>query len=187
MLFKPHSDVAGKHALFSASKPHWLNYDDDKVLEKFDDAMTASLGTKLHEFAKMAIELGQELPRTGQTLNLYVNDCIGHRMEVEQVLFYSYNIFGTTDAISFENVEGVNTLRVFDLKNGKTPSKEYQLEVYAALFCLEYKVNPFDIDYDLRIYQFDDIEYYDTDPERIAWVMARIKEVDKLITESKEV
>lgn len=183
MIFTQHSDLIGKHALLSASKYHWINYDDEKLVEKVEQAMTAARGTKLHALAQDLITLGQKLPNTNQTLNLYVNDCIGYRMKPEVVLFYSYHAFGTADAIDFSD----RTLRVFDLKNGVTPTKETQLEVYAAFFCLEYKVRPGDIEYDLRIYQHDQIYYFDTDADRIAHIMDRIVEFNKLIEEMKEV
>ena len=183
MIFNQHSDLIGKHAILSASKYHWINYDEEKMADLVDKAMTAALGTRLHKLAADLIELGVKLPNTGQTLNMYVNDCIGYFMQVEQVLFYSYNAFGTADAIDFRD----RTLRIFDLKNGVTPTKETQLEVYAAFFCLEYKVKPGSIDYDLRIYQNDDIYVYDTDADRIAHIMDRVVEGDKQIQARREV
>lgn len=183
MLFNRHSDLAGKHAFLSASKYHWINYDEEKLVETFDKAMTAARGTRLHALAKDLIELGVKLPNTMQTLNMYVNDCIGYRMKPEQILFYSYNAFGTADAVDFRD----NCLRIFDLKNGVTPTKETQLEIYAAFFCLEYKVRPAEIEYDLRIYQHDEIYDFETDPERIIYLMGRIIEFDKIIESMKEV
>jgi hypothetical protein len=183
MIFNRHSDLAGKHALLSASKYHWINYEDERLVEMVEKSMDAARGTRLHALAAECISLGIKLPNTRQTLNMYVNDCIGYRMKVEQVLFYSYNAFGTADAISFSD----RLLRIFDLKNGVTPTKETQLEVYAAFFCLEYKVRPGEIEYDLRIYQHDDIYEFDTDPDRIAHIMSRIVEFDKLIEEMREV
>jgi hypothetical protein len=183
LIFKQHPDLVGKHALLSASKYHWINYDDERLVEMVDKAMTAARGTRLHTLAKMLIDEGVRLPNTTQTLNMYVNDCIGYRMKTEQILFYSYNAFGTADSIDFRD----RILRVFDLKNGVTPTKETQLEIYAALFCLEYEVGPGTIEYDLRIYQNDEIYDFDTDPDRIAHIMSRIIEFDKLIEEMKEV
>jgi hypothetical protein len=182
MIWNQHSDLVGKHAFLSASKYHWINYDEEKIVSAYDKHMTAALGTRLHAFAADAIKLGIKLPNTQQTLNMYVNDCIGYRMSVEQVLFFSYNAFGTADAINFQD----RVLRIFDLKNGVTATKETQLEIYAAYFCLEYKVSPLDIEYDLRIYQNDDIENFDTDPEDIAYIMSRIKEFDALIEAMKK-
>lgn len=182
MIFNRHSDLVGKHAFLSASKYHWVNYSPEKLMDAFASSMAAKRGTELHAFAHEAIRLGIKLPNTNQTLNLYVNDCIGYRMQPEQVLMYSYNAFGTADAIDFRD----RRLRVFDLKNGVTPTKETQLEIYAALFCLEYKMRPMELEYDLRIYQNDEIQHYETDPEDIAYIMDRIIEFDKLIEGSKE-
>lgn len=70
-------------------------------------------------------------------------------MSTEVVLYYSDRFFGTADSISFRN----GVLRIHDLKTGKTPVHMDQLMVYAALFCLEYKIKPGDIDFELRIYQ----------------------------------
>lgn len=183
MIFNPHSDLIGKHAFLSASKYHWINYDEEKIVDAYDNHMTAARGTRLHALAHMLIREGVKLPNTPQTLNMYVNDCIGFRMRTEQVLFYSYNAFGTADAIDFRDRE----LKIFDLKNGVTPTKETQLEIYAAFFCLEYKVRPAEISYDLRIYQHDEIYPFETDPDRIAHIIDRIVSFNALIESMKEV
>lgn len=182
MIWNTHSDLVGKHAFLSASKYHWINYDEEKLAETYDKHMTAALGTRLHALAHDLISLGVKLPNNATTLSMYVNDCIGFRMDTEVVLFHSYNAFGTCDAIAFRD----RVLQIFDLKNGVTPVKETQLEIYAAFFCLEYKVRPAEIEFDLRIYQNDDITIYDTDPEDIAYIMSRIIEFDKLIEDMKK-
>ncbi len=182
MAFNRHSDLIGRHATFSASKYHWLNYDDEKMLDMVDKEMEAARGTRLHAFAADAIKLGVKLPNTHQTLNMYVNDAISYMMSPEVVLFYTYDFFGTADAISFRE----RLLRIFDLKTGVNATKETQLEIYATFFCLEYGVKPASIGYDLRIYQHDDIYEFDTDPERIAEIMSRMQFVNKLITERRE-
>ena len=105
-----------------------------------------SKGTELHDFAAKCITLGQKLPKSQKTLNMYVNDAIGFKMVPEQPLFYSENCFGTTDAIAFRN----RMLRIHDLKTGVIPAHMEQLEIYAALFCLEYKIKPADIEMELR-------------------------------------
>ena len=114
-----------------------------------------------------------------------MNDAIGYKMDTEVVLFYSPYFFGTADSISFRN----NTLRIHDLKTGKTPVHMEQLEVYAALFCLEYKVKPGDISMELRIYQNDAIIVHNPTAEDIVPIMDRIIYLDKMLTrlESGEV
>jgi hypothetical protein len=153
--------------------------------------MDAALGTRLHAWAAETIKLGILQVNSSQTLMAYVNDCIGYRMEVEQTLFYSFNAFATCDAISFgpdlDDPTQPPILRIFDLKNGETPTSEQQLEVYAAYFCLEYNVKPGKIQYDLRIYQHDQIYRFETDPEDIAFIMDRIKTFNALIEQQKEV
>jgi len=103
-------------------------------------------------------------------------------MHVEQTLYYSENCFGTPDTISFEN----KFLRVHDLKTGISATSEVQLEVYVALFCLEYAVDPFGIRIEIRIYQRDDIRTFTPDPERIAFIMDRIITHDRQIELLKE-
>lgn len=108
---------------------------------------------------------------------MYVNDAIGYKMSVEQPLYYSDNCFGTADAISFRR----NTLRIHDLKTGITKASMKQLEAYAAIFCLEYAIDPRDIKIELRIYQNKNVEIHDPDPEVILFIMDRIVELDAKI------
>ena len=99
MNFNRHSNLRGLHAPFSASKPSWLRYDDDKVLEVYTNLRAAELGTRLHDWAQKTIDLGIKQPRSKKTIYAYVNDAIGYRMDTEVVLLYSTRFFGTADAI----------------------------------------------------------------------------------------
>lgn len=182
MKFNDHSILAGSHSLLSPSYHHWLNYDDEKLDSYFLTKMAAKRGTELHDFAQRAIELGIKLPKNGTTLNTYVNDAIGYRMKPEQMLFYSRNCFGTADTIALVK----NKLRIHDLKTGKSPTSENQLFIYAALFCLEYGFKPFDISYDLRIYQSNEVRMYDVDPGMIAHIMDKIITFDRRIESLRE-
>jgi hypothetical protein len=139
--------------------------------------MAKEMGTRLHEYAAESIRLGQKLPKSKKTLNSYVNDAIGYKMTPEQPLFYSLNCFGTADSISFKN----NLLRIHDLKTGVSPTHMEQLEIYAALFCLEYGFDPFDINMELRIYQSDEIVVHVPEPEAIKEIMDTIVIFDKRI------
>lgn len=177
MQFNQHRNLEGLHAPFSPSQPSWLRYDDQKALEVYSNKKAAEMGTILHQWAKTTIDLGIKQPRSKKTIYSYVNDAIGYRMNTEVVLYYSDRFFGTADAISFRN----NFLRIHDLKSGKTPAKMEQLELYAALFCLEYKVKPKDIDMELRIYQNDEILYHNPTAEDIVPVMDQIIRLDKLL------
>jgi len=181
MNFNKHLNLEGQHAFLGASKYHWVNYDESKLIEAYSRFTAAQRGTALHDFAAQCIRLGQKLPKSKKTLNMYVNDAIGFRMTVEQPLYYSENCFGTADAICFRN----NLLRIHDYKSGVTPARMEQLEIYAALFCLEYKVNPADINIELRIYQSDQILYHNPTAEDITTIMDKIITFDKLINKIK--
>lgn len=177
MNFNVHSNLVGQHAFLSASKYHWINYDDQKLDASFISAMAAQRGSDLHQLAHDLIRLGVKLPKTPTTLNMYVNDALGYKMTPEQVLYYSPNCFGTADAIGFKR----NKLRIHDLKTGITPTSEHQLEIYAALFCLEYMFKPHEIEMELRIYQRDEARIYEGDPDVIAHIMDKIITFDKRI------
>lgn len=176
MDFNSHSpNLAGRHAFLSPSNYHWINYSDEKLDRVFYAARAAQHGSELHDFAHQAIRLGIKLPDNGTTLSLYVNDAIGFRLTPEQILFYSDNCFGTADAVGFKH----NKLRIHDLKTGVNEASIHQLEVYAALFCMEYRFSPFDIDVELRIYQNDAINVDEPDPDEIFHIMEKIKFFDK--------
>lgn len=177
MIFNDHSKLRGAHAYLSASKYHWINYDEEKLLSSYANHLAKERGTRLHNLAAELIDLGQKLPKSKKTLNMYVNDAIGYKMVPEQVLFYSENCFGTADAISFRS----NLLRIHDLKSGVTPAHMEQLLIYAALFCLEYKIKPETIDIELRIYQCDDVIGYIPEPAEIREIMNTIISFDKLL------
>lgn len=181
MIFNQHSDLEGKHAFLGASKYHWLNYDEDHLVEMYNRYFAKEYGTRLHAFAAECIFLKQKLPSSKKTLNAYVNDAIKYRMRPEQILYYSPNCFGTADAISFRK----NMLRIHDLKTGTTPTHIEQVMIYAALFCLEYKVRPSTIDIELRIYQNDDIVVYNPSSEEIDEIMLKIKKFDKILNKIK--
>ena len=177
MIFNKHSNFEGLHAPFSASQSHWLRYDDQKVIDVYNNMKAAEMGTKLHDWAKRTIDLGIKQPRSKKTIYAYVNDAIGFNMNTEVVLFYSERFFGTADAISFRN----NVLRIHDLKTGKTPVHMEQLMVYAALFCLEYKVRPGEIEMELRIYQNDEVIFHNPTAEEILPIMDKIVHLNKLL------
>ncbi|MDE7345657.1 MAG: DUF2800 domain-containing protein [Muribaculaceae bacterium] len=181
MNFVDHSKLKDQHAFLSASKYSWLNYDDHKLEEAYRSHVAKERGTVLHAFAADCIKLGQKLPRSQKTLNLYVNDAIGFKMTPEQILFYSDNCFGTADAICFRN----NFLRIHDLKTGITPAKMEQLMIYAALFCLEYDYKPHNIETELRIYQFDEASIYQPHPDEIMDIIKKIISFDKQINRIK--
>lgn len=117
------------------------------------------------------------------TLGMYINQCIQFKMASEIVLFYSPNAFGTVDAISFRH----KRLRISDLKTGVTRTSEHQLEVYAALFCLEYEVDPFSLrGIELRIYQDNAVREYPGDPYKIVGIMDKIVRFNAILNQLRE-
>lgn len=177
MIFNEHLNLKNQHAFLGPSKYHWINYDPEKLDEVFLNSQAAARGVELHAFAHQAIRLGQKLPRSDKSLNMYVNDAIGYRMRVEQILYYSDNCYGHADAISYR----ANTLRIHDLKTGVIPGSIHQVEIYAALFCLEYGFKPGEIKMELRIYQSDEIEISVPDVDTIAHIMSKIIVFDRRI------
>lgn len=182
MEFNNHRNLSGQHAFLGASKYHWINYDEDKIADSYFKFMATQRGTELHDFAAQCIKLGQKLPRSQKTLNMYVNDAIGFKMQPEQVLYYSDNCFGTADSISFRD----GLLRIHDYKSGVVPAHMEQLMIYAALFCLEYRIKPADIDMELRLYQSDEVFPYKPEPDEITHIMDKIVAFDRIISKIKE-
>lgn len=182
MNFNKHLRLEGLHAPFSPSQSSWLRYDQEKAVQVFLNKKAVAMGTRLHAWAKETIDLGIKQAKSKKTLNAYINDAIGYKMDTEVVLFYSERFFGTADAISFRN----NFLRIHDLKTGVTPAHMEQLLIYAALFCLEYDVRPGDIEVELRIYQSDDVIISNPTAEDIAPIMDKIIMLDKAISKLEE-
>lgn len=209
MIFNDHSKLAGRHALLSPSGYNWINYKDDplnSLFAKYSAQYAQALGTVVHEYAEKRIRyklkfskseqkdllfycLDHGIPRNVIDLNYifenvsqYVNDAIGYRMEPEVVLCYSDNCFGTADSISFDD----GYLRIHDLKTGKQPAHIEQLYIYAALFCLEYKIKPSDIGIELRLYQADEAYICNPATDEIVPIIDKIVTFDKIINQFKE-
>lgn len=177
MIFEKHSNLSGLHAFLGASQSAWIRYDDDTLIERYRNHLAMAKGTELHELAAKCINLGVKLEGSN-TLATYVNDAILYRMTTEQVLYYSPFIFGTADTICFRN----NKLRIHDLKTGSIPAKMDQLLIYAALFCLEYKYKPHEIDITLCIYQNDMVVEHKPEVDEIVPIMDTIVHFDRLLT-----
>lgn len=190
MSLRKHSNLIGQHAILSPSSYHWLTYPEDKLRQWYHNKQQAALGDKLHAYAQQAIELRQMQPKNGTTVATYINDAIGFRMHPEVPLRYSDVCFGTADACGFreEKVQGslINTLRISDLKTGVHEADMTQLRIYAALFCYDFNVNPFNIHIILRIYQNDTIKEEIADPADIFMVMDQIKTQAALIEYLRE-
>lgn len=203
MDFMRHKEYEGRHALLAPSQPYWLNYNEEKLFEKYVSNYAQTIGTLLHELAETLIRNNVKLKKTDRTVVLvhllengvpravidldriytnfmtYVNDAIGFRLTPEQILVYSEYCFGTADAISFRN----NELRIHDYKSGTQPAKIEQLLVYAALFCLEYNEKPGEIDIELRIYQSEEVKIHKPTADEIVPIMDKIIHSDKMLRE----
>lgn len=180
MKFRTHYELEGKHAFLSPSKYSWINYTDERLAEVYKNQQMIQRGTELHRIAKDLITNEIRLPRTKQTLNMYVNDAIGYGMSPEVILKplpFSDNAYGTADSISYSDKN--KFLRIHDLKTGSSPASMDQLKIYAAFFCLEYgdeigiKNDPSKIDIELRIYQSDNVVTHLPDPDEIKDIMDR--------------
>lgn len=211
MNFNKHFQQEGKHALLSASSWRWLNDDRESLIKRITSQYAQTIGTILHAIAykhiKYRIKMNKydkknvmlELLANGvpgvvvdaldfdkmfENLMAYVNDGVGFKMHPEVVLYYSDNFFGTTDAISFN--ENDRVLRIHDYKSGVIPAHIEQLEIYAALFCLEYRFKPHEIDTHLRIYQSNEVLCHDPEPEEIKTIIDTIVSHDQFITQIKK-
>ena len=187
MIWNDHSRQVpeGSHAFLGASKYSWLNYDESKLIEVYSNLLAKEKGTELHAIACSLIKNGIKLPQSKKTLNQYVNDAIGFRMRPEQVLYFSNNCFGTADAIAYN--EKKKFLRIHDFKSGKIPASLHQLEIYASLFCLEYRIKPGELSgIELRIYQNNDILIGNPEADDILPIMDKIVTFDKIIEKYKE-
>jgi hypothetical protein len=199
MHLNEHSDLRGKHALFSPSQPSFFNCDPKDFIARLINKYRAQLGTDIHEWASVRIKRCHKITSTKEMLNaidefifnkyyiektdsvskdgqrilqclkqtikaqpellenirLYVNDAIGFKMYTEVVLYFTDEFYGTSDAVIFNDKDKL--LRIHDLKTGSSVVHIEQLLGYAALFCLEQRIDPLTIDYELRIYQGNDI------------------------------
>lgn len=210
MIFEKHLNLRGKHATLSPSQPHWLRYSEEQLFQKYASQYAQAMGTSLHELAETLISNNLKLKKSDKLTVLshllndgiprniidmdrlysnfmtYVNDAIGFKLTPEQILYYSDYCFGTADAISFRKVDGKDFLRIHDYKSGVLPAKMEQLLVYAALFCLEYKVKPGEIECELRIYQNDEIIFHNPTAEEILPVMDAIIQHSKALERMNE-
>jgi len=166
--FNSHPKVEGTHAFLSPSKYHWLRDDAAKLISRLENARATERGTRLHAWAAEAITWERYQPRDGDYICQYINDALDLGLQPEVQLFYSYNCFGTADTIGF--IPAKSFLRVHDLKTGVTKPSFDQLYVYAAVFCLEYDLRPFEVYGELRIYQDAEIMVTDIDRAYLAFV-----------------
>ena len=176
ILFIPHPEIEGKHAILSPSKHAWLGDDMEKFITRLDNELAKQRGTELHELAKTCIKNRIKLKEDGTTLSLYVNDAIDLSMKPEVPVKYSDYAFGTIDAVSWR--EDIRLLRIHDLKTGMSPASEWQLIIYAAYVCLENAIDPTTINFELRIYQNNDYKQWNPTGEEMKQVCNLIVQKD---------
>ena len=189
MIWNNHKELEGKHAFLGASNYHWIGWNDQTFQEHYYNQYATQAGTAIHKLAHDCIVSRIRIGKHDKNLvdmtlyhayvpldccdssdflnNLipFVNDAIGFHMSSEVILYYNPECFGTTDAISFNEIEKV--LRIHDLKTGAIPAHVEQLLIYAALFCLEYHKNPTQFVTELRIYQSGQVAIFNPTPEEI--------------------
>lgn len=185
MRWNNHSRLKDCHAFLSPSQHGWLRYDDEKLTKTFYNKQAAAIGSERHAFAAKAIELGIKLyldERNPDTLAMYVNDAIDEGMTPEVILYVNDFAFGTADAIFYDPDKKI--LKIFDLKTGTVSVVKVdeddnyileQVEIYCAYFCMEYHVDPYELQIDLRIYQNQEKFEEIPDPERIELIMGLIQ------------
>ena len=211
MTLNKHFDLEGKHAMLSASSWRWINDDTESLTKRICSQYSQSMGTLLHDIAYKHIKYRMKMNKYDKknvmlellskgipglvidtidfdgmfdNLMTYINDGIGFKMEPEVVLRYSNNFFGTTDAINYSEKE--KFLRIHDYKSGVLPAHMEQLMIYAALFCLEYRIKPSTIQIELRIYQNNEIVYHNPGADEIVPIMDKIVTFDNFLTKMKE-
>lgn len=183
LLFKKHLHLEGQHSFLSPSQYHWINYDEEKLRFRYKTLKAALEGVEHHRYAAICIEEGIVQDNETTTVGLYINQCIQYKMHPEVVLFYSPNSFGTVDAIAYR----YRILRISDLKTGVSRTSEWQLYVYAALFCLEYGIDPFSMrGIELRIYQDGGVRPYPGDPVKVKEIMEKIERFDGILNQLRE-
>lgn len=175
MDFNPHYELRGKHALLSPSSSAWLRYSQEKLLNFIVNNEAKKRGTRLHEWACETIKL-KKRQVASDALGMYINYAIDNDLTPEQPLKFSDECYGTADSIGFNG----KTLIIADYKSGvvglyeETEKDFEQLLIYAALFCLEYHINPKRIKVKLRIFQAEKKLSLDPDHEVIENIMSII-------------
>lgn len=181
MDFHDHSDLKGQHAFLGPSRISWIRYTPEKLRRVFINMQAAKEGTRKHAFASEAIALGQRLAGRKSALSRFVNESIGHGLTPDVILMYSFNCYGTADALGFRD----KTLRVHEYKSGESGSEEQPM-IYTALFCLEYDVDPYDINIIIAMYKGFEPYEFEPDPDKIVEIMRVIVEFDPILDELKK-
>lgn len=186
MKFNRHPELEGLHAFLSPSNHSWQRYSEDHLVTTWENNKKKEQGTRIHAFASEAIKLRMRMdPEDVRAVNLFVNDAIGFGMSSEVPLFANKFVFGTADAIVYD--EHAHILRIHDLKTGTGAVHSFdQLNAYAALFMIEYKLNPQDIVIIERLYQFDGFIEQEAPTDHILDLMAKINASGDILEEAEQ-
>ena len=137
-------------------------------------------GTVPEYAMNLITHLGTVRKEVFEALECYINDGVGYKMNTEWPIKYSDEVFGHADTLSFRD----NFLRIHDMKTGDNPAHMEQLQIYAALFCLEYgpmyNFKPSDIQIELRLYQWDEIIVFNPTVEDILPIIDKIVTINKI-------
>lgn len=183
--FHKHPELEGKHAFLSPSNHSWQRYSKEHLLSVYENELNKERGTRIHAFVSESIKLGFKLGESTTAIAQFVNDAIGFRMQSEVPLYYSHYVFGTADAIRFD--EATMTLRIHDLKTGGRPVRTFeQLDAYAALFLLEYGYAPQQVTIIQRLYQAGTFTEQIADTESIAALMSTMMDFTTALSDESQ-
>ena len=104
--------------------------------------------------------------------------------DTEEMSIYLAKYLDMPNDKIYEKIHG-KRLSEIKIKTGVTKAHMEQLEIYAALFCLEYKKKPGEIDIELRIYQNNEIIIHHPTADDILPIMDKIITFDKIIEKLK--
>lgn len=214
--YNDHKKLEGKHAYLGCSQSSWRNRTDEQLVAMYYSKYASEIGTAIHKLAQDCINQKLKLRKTDdhlveyflqviwplmggsripkgaydskmltETLSIFVNDALGFRMDSEVILAYNEDYaFGTSDAFMCDDVKKI--IRIHDLKTGMHPVKMDQLLLYAANYCLEYKKNPKDYHFELRIYQGATVYEHFPLGEEVAEYMEVIVHATKVLLQNVE-
>lgn len=179
-----------KHRAELGTEMHeWASY-QIILLSKVSNPREVNKGVKTHiyekyirdpEYRDLLLKHLSYIPSESfSSVKSFINDSIGFGMESEKKLYFSEYFNGTSDAIKY--YDKTKLLRVSDLKTGLRPAKIEQVFIYAALYCLQFKLDPLKTNFETRIYQNDEIYIEQPLGEDIADIMQNITHKNKVLT-----
>lgn len=105
------SSLRGEHALFSPSSPSWLNYDEDQFMESLQNKYRSSIGTEIHEWAAIQIQLGLKCTSARDSAKS-IKTMIFRKYYTEK---YGLNEFGKTllENLKYTPASVYNTVKMY--------------------------------------------------------------------------